>query len=511
MGSTAYYAGMAEYMVMSCKEHRGPQRQLKDKNRIPFRGVLAGAGGAASAKASSVRSTGVKTSGAKGSALKASGGRSASRASLSSKTRASKGPSSSFPASPAAGGTLLLKGPPALQVSSGPNALELTATLPIPSQEPLSLPPTALLSCEEEFAIVPSSAPVQTQAPPSTVIEDLPVAESLADNSVAEKALAAEDKVTPLAAMAAAAPLSVASIASSVSVPWLCAPLKKLDLGTEALTKWTTTITVVPTCEPARGGRPNYRVIAVLRPESSVSRKFPGCVKDHSEPVKWNISPLSVPSFPVTAAAYRKGNGVGLGHSVKCFRDDDFVFPEKAVDSGFQSERARSSTVTIAYSPWALSMLGDSFQVPSRAVTKEGIGGGPGGKGPRDGGGDGGGDGEGDEDGDEDIYVLPLLTLAFAVLHLGYCAAVWLKDNGFHINLSKTGLGLFGVLAVAVIRMNCQTSFDASIFGLGASVGIMTWAAERSYMKREVAPSGVLAMCSGAISCAFTMALYQRL
>lgn len=75
------------------------------------------------------------------------------------------------------------------------------------------------------------------------------------------------------------------------------------------------------------------------------------------------------------------------------------------------------------------------------------------GKGGDDGGGDGGGGG-GDDDGEDHIFLLPVLTLAFAAFHLGYCIAIWVKDESLDFDFFRTGLGLFALLAVAALRLN---------------------------------------------------------
>lgn len=122
--------------------------------------------------------------------------------------------------------------------------------------------------------------------------------------------------------------------------------------------------------------------------------------------------------------------------------------------------------------------------------------------------GDGGGGG-GDEGGDEQIFYLPLLTIAFAAFHLGYCIAVWLKDETLDSEFFRTGVGLFCLLAVAAIRLNNRTGIDAYILGWGASVGVMLWTGERCIMKKEGSPAGIVTLFAAAMAVMFTGALYD--
>jgi hypothetical protein len=66
-------------------------------------------------------------------------------------------------------------------------------------------------------------------------------------------------------------------------------------------------------------------------------------------------------------------------------------------------------------------------------------------------GGDDGGGGRGDNDGEDCIFLLPVLILAVAAFHLGYCITIWVKDDNLDSEFFQTGLGLFGQLAVAAI------------------------------------------------------------
>jgi hypothetical protein len=70
-------------------------------------------------------------------------------------------------------------------------------------------------------------------------------------------------------------------------------------------------------------------------------------------------------------------------------------------------------------------------------------------------GGDGnGGGGGGDDDGEDHIFLLPILTLAFAAFHVGYCIAVWVKDDSLDFEFFRTALALFGLLTISALRLN---------------------------------------------------------
>jgi hypothetical protein len=105
--------------------------------------------------------------------------------------------------------------------------------------------------------------------------------------------------------------------------------------------------------------------------------------------------------------------------------------------------------------------------------------------------------------------LLPVLTLAFAAFHLGYCIAIWVKDDNLDFEFFRTGLGLFGLLAVAAMRLNARTGIDAYILGLGASVGVMVWTGERCLVKREGSPAGIVALFAASMALMFTAALYH--
>ena len=138
---------------------------------------------------------------------------------------------------------------------------------------------------------------------------------------------------------------------------------------------------------------------------------------------------------------------------ITCFCDDDPHFPEHVFekDSNMMSLRTK---LEMRYSPWAISMMDGLGKRDKRMVKKE-FTGGPtgGGNGRNDDGGEGGG-GDGDEDGDEDIYILPLLTIAFAAFQLGYCVAVWMKDEKSDFKFFQIGIGLFLLLTLTAIRLN---------------------------------------------------------
>eukprot|EP00249_Psilotum_nudum_P011161 c23000_g1_i2 orf=416-1213(-) len=200
--------------------------------------------------------------------------------------------------------------------------------------------------------------------------------------------------------------------------------------------------------------------------------------------------------------------------SITCFRDDELPLPEHLLDRDMGNLSLRTK-LEIRYSPWALSMMnvlgrGDGSRLKEFTGGPAG-----GGRGDGDGGGEGGGGG-GDNDGEERVFLLPLLTIAFAAFHLGYCIAVWMKDESLHFDFVRTGLGLFCLLVVAAIRLNnllplSRTGVDAYLLGLGASVGVMIWTGERCLVKKDDNPAGVVALFAAAMSVIFTAALYDDL
>lgn len=139
--------------------------------------------------------------------------------------------------------------------------------------------------------------------------------------------------------------------------------------------------------------------------------------------------------------------------SVICFRDDDSPFPDHMLDKDYSDGSVRAS-LEIRYSPWAVEFMHGAGKMDSgrmKVSTGGPTGGGKNGDGD---GGDGGGGGGGDDDGEDHIFLLPVLTLAFAAFHLGYCIAIWVKDDDLDFNFFKTGLGLFGLLTIAALRLN---------------------------------------------------------
>ncbi|XP_024400230.1 uncharacterized protein [Physcomitrium patens] len=190
---------------------------------------------------------------------------------------------------------------------------------------------------------------------------------------------------------------------------------------------------------------------------------------------------------------------------VVCFREDDAPFPEYLVERNWSDMSVRTN-LEIQYSPWAIQMMNGFAE---EAKQKESTGGPPGnGKGGDDGDGHGGGGG-GDDDADDHIFLLPMLTLAFAAFHLGYCIAIWVKDDGLNLEFIRTGLGLFFLLAVSALRLNVETGKDAHVLGIVSSLGVMVWTGERCLIKREGSLAGVVAVFAASMAVTFTVALYQ--
>lgn len=195
--------------------------------------------------------------------------------------------------------------------------------------------------------------------------------------------------------------------------------------------------------------------------------------------------------------------------SISCFCEDDPLIPEHLFDKG--GTFAFRTKLEIRYSPWAVSMM-DGFGKVDKRMTKEFTGGptGGGNGGNDDDGGDGGGGG-GDDGGNARPDILPLLTIAFAAFHLGYCVAVWMKDEALDIGFLRTGICLFLLLAVAAVRMNNQSGLDAYILGLGASIGVMLWTGERCLSKKEGSPSGIVSLLAASMAVIFSAALFENL
>lgn len=193
--------------------------------------------------------------------------------------------------------------------------------------------------------------------------------------------------------------------------------------------------------------------------------------------------------------------------AVVCYRDDDAPLPEYLVEKNWSDMSARTS-LEIRYSPWAVEMM-NGYGKKNEKEIKETTGGPPNnGKGGDGGDGNGGGGG-GDDDGEDHIFLLPILTLAFAAFHVGYCIAVWVKDDSLDFEFFRTALALFGLLTISALRLNARTGIDAYILGLGASVGVMVWTGERCLVKREGSPAGVVALFAACMAVMFTAALYH--
>lgn len=192
---------------------------------------------------------------------------------------------------------------------------------------------------------------------------------------------------------------------------------------------------------------------------------------------------------------------------ITCFCDDDPPFPEHLLDKDGRHLSLRTK-LEIRYSPWAMSMMNGFGKIDGKTAKE--FTGSPtgGGRGGDDDAGEGGGGG-GDEGGDEQVYFLPLLTIAFAAFQLGYCIAVWMKDETLDFDFLRAGVGLFCLLAVAAIRLNNQTGVDGYIVGLGASIGVMLWTGEHCLVKKEGSAAGVVTLIAATMALMFTAALYK--
>ncbi|CAI5514188.1 unnamed protein product [Closterium sp. Naga37s-1] len=154
---------------------------------------------------------------------------------------------------------------------------------------------------------------------------------------------------------------------------------------------------------------------------------------------------------------------------------------------------------------------------------KEQAGGGGGDGGGRGGddddgkGGDGGGDGGDDGDerngrSDNQIDALPFLSLAFAALHACYCIVIGLKEKVLPPDFLRTAAGLSSLLIASALRLNStRYGFDSYVLGLGASVGVSVWSAERCFLRKEPSPSGVAALGSAIMAALYTCALYRTI
>ncbi|XP_024536237.1 uncharacterized protein LOC9645311 [Selaginella moellendorffii] len=196
---------------------------------------------------------------------------------------------------------------------------------------------------------------------------------------------------------------------------------------------------------------------------------------------------------------------------IVCFRDDDSAMPPELLDRDLRDFGVRTN-LQMRYSPWAVDMINGMGTCDKKTLKKSNggpCGGGRGRGDDGDGGGDGGG--EGDDEGGEYVFLLPVLTLAFAAFHLGYCIAVWVKDDSLDAGFFRTGLGLFCLLALAAIRLNSGAGLDAYVLGLGASLGVMAWTGERCLVKKEGSPAGIVALFAASMAVMFTAALYHNI
>ncbi|KAH7423187.1 hypothetical protein KP509_12G042800 [Ceratopteris richardii] len=192
--------------------------------------------------------------------------------------------------------------------------------------------------------------------------------------------------------------------------------------------------------------------------------------------------------------------------SISCFRDDDPFLTEHFFNRD-RYARTIGKKLEITYSPWAMSMM-NGYRIPFRIPIKESTGGPTGGgRGNGDGDGDGGGGGD-DEGEEEQLWLLPSLTIAFAVLHLGYCLAIW-KDEDSDLDFIWTGMGLFCLLILSAVRLNNQTGIDAYFLGLGASIGVMLWTGERCLLRKECSTAGLVSFFGAAMATLFSLSLHN--
>ncbi|CAI5458065.1 unnamed protein product [Closterium sp. Yama58-4] len=220
-------------------------------------------------------------------------------------------------------------------------------------------------------------------------------------------------------------------------------------------------------------------------------------------------------AHPTTRVPHRFGTPT-------CFRTDegdpDILVPHHP--HGTTSNPA-SSFLDTRYGPWANAMMEQRTMKTLQERIKEQAGGGGGDSGGRGGddddgkGGDGGGDGgdDGDE-GNRRIYsqidALPFLSLAFAALHACYCIVIGLKEKVLPPDFLRTAAGLSSLLIASALRLNStRYGFDSYVLGLGASVGVSVWSAERCFLRKEASPSGVAALCSAIMAALYTCALYR--
>jgi hypothetical protein len=143
----------------------------------------------------------------------------------------------------------------------------------------------------------------------------------------------------------------------------------------------------------------------------------------------------------------------------RAFLEDDQPYPATVTqrDMAELSLRARLETrYSSQLGAGAIGTFGHHNLLQRRKDVKESFGGSPpgGGKNNGRGRGDGGGGGGGGGEGQTAIYLLPVLTLVFAAVFLGYAVAVGLKEEGMNMDFLRTSAGLFGLLALAAFRVN---------------------------------------------------------
>ncbi|EFJ25374.1 hypothetical protein SELMODRAFT_442173 [Selaginella moellendorffii] len=198
---------------------------------------------------------------------------------------------------------------------------------------------------------------------------------------------------------------------------------------------------------------------------------------------------------------------------IVCFRDDDSALPPELLDRDLRDFGVRTN-LQMRYSPWAVDMINGMGTCDKKTLKKSSggpCGGGRGRGDDGDGGGDGGG--EGDDEGGEYVFLLPVLTLAFAAFHLGYCIAVWVKDDSLDAGFFRTGLGLFCLLALAAIRLNSSylvLSVKRLLFSTVLSL-FLCLDGERCLVKKEGSPAGIVALFAASMAVMFTAALYHNI
>eukprot|EP00897_Mesotaenium_endlicherianum_P006725 jgi/Mesen1/6080/ME000031S05349 len=162
----------------------------------------------------------------------------------------------------------------------------------------------------------------------------------------------------------------------------------------------------------------------------------------------------------------------------------------------------------LAYSPWAVSMMESGTKTKMKLDQGGPTGGGRSGGGDGDGDGGGGGGGGGGEDGgSHEIFLLPYLTLAYAAVNMAYCIVTLVEDEAFDLDFFKVGTSLTCLLVLCAFRLSRSTGELGYLLGLGSSLAIMLWTADRCYSKRDVKSSGVVSVLSAGMSFIFMAAL----